>query len=284
MVRREPGERHVAEIREAAKSHAIDHYLSALLAPGDVRDDLLVLAAWWGETGRISQEVRDGTLGEIRLQWWRDVLPPGAGQSGHPTADALGEVVTRRGLDHGLLEGILDARSFELHMLPFADEAAFSAYLARSDGALAQLKAQVLGGAPQAPLVALSLAGQSYGRARVARDLARWTAMGRLPLWPHATGAEDGGSVVYDSAASAAGARYAINVLAAEARATRRQLLAETTADRGRLIDAILPVALVEPYFSALEAEDFDPLANQRDISPLSRVARLAWARYRGRV
>ena len=60
-------------IRLAARAYERDRYLAALLSPAARRDDLLVLAAFAGDVGRIASSVSEPMMGAIRLQWWRDL-------------------------------------------------------------------------------------------------------------------------------------------------------------------------------------------------------------------
>lgn len=268
----EPGSgQHLQDIRDAARTFALDHYLAALLAPAAARDDLVALTAWWGETCRISQSVSEPALAEIRLQWWRDALQPDAGPSGHPVADAVREVIARHDLDHMQFERLLDARSLELDRVSFDDQTGLSAYVSDTDGVHMSLRARVLGLAINEPIAtALELAAQSYGRVRIALALPHWAAHGRMTWW--------------NDTSPEASAREAVAALAAAARAARGQLIDRSGPFSPQLIDAILPVALVEPYLRALQGARHDPLRDLADISPLGRVVRLAWARFRGRV
>lgn len=263
----------IANVRDVARAHALDHYLSALLAPSSVRDDLVTLAAFFGETSRIAQTVSEPMLGEIRLQWWRDALHPDASPSGHPVADALRGVIARHGLDRATLDLFLDARAAELQRLPFGDEGAFDTYLMHTDGALFRLSGRVLGSADTDDTV-YDLAAQSYGRARVALTLPLLAAQSRLPLWSGALGTGD----------ELGAARNAIDVLAQASRSARSQLIDLLGRKSRGPIDAILPVALLEPYFRALQDPQRDPLRDLCDLAPLSRVSRLAWARLRGKI
>ncbi len=65
---------------------------------------------------------REPMPGEIRLQWWRDVLG-GAGRGevdAHPVAAALRDVVVRYRLPPRTLLDLIDARSFDLYDEPMA--------------------------------------------------------------------------------------------------------------------------------------------------------------------
>ena len=81
-------------VRERRPSAAPDHYLVGAACAAARAHDLIVLAAFCGETCAAFQVVvTEPMLGEIRLQWWRDALANDAAarRSGHPVADALVE-------------------------------------------------------------------------------------------------------------------------------------------------------------------------------------------------
>ncbi len=77
-----------------------DRYLAALYAPAARRGALNALYAFNAEIARVREVAREPMPGEIRLQWWREVL---AGErSGearaHPVAAALIETLMRHKL------------------------------------------------------------------------------------------------------------------------------------------------------------------------------------------
>ena len=68
-----------------------DRFLATLFAPAEHRDALLRALCFQLEIARVREVVRDPLAGEIRLQWWSDVLD-GAGRGeveAHPVAAAL---------------------------------------------------------------------------------------------------------------------------------------------------------------------------------------------------
>lgn len=71
-----------------------DRWLSAHYAPKAARERLIALYAAFLEIERVPGQVREGPLGEIRLQWWRDGLAGAAGGKPppHPVLQALAEV------------------------------------------------------------------------------------------------------------------------------------------------------------------------------------------------
>jgi phytoene synthase len=275
-------QRNMAEVRKTARLHAPDLYIAALLAPVHVRDDLIVLAAMWAETGRVALTVGEPTLAQIRLQWWRDALASESGVSGHPVADAFRDVMLRHRLRSDAVVSLIDARQDELAEAPFSDEAAFESYVDAADGNLLRLNAAIRG-AQNDENAELFLAGaaQVVGRVRVALDLPFFAAKGRFPVWSAVTGSS--AADAFDAEAVPDG-RAAIAALAAGARDARTRNKRLFPAISRRLIDAALPIALLEPYLGALENKAHDPLRDVASIAPLSRVARLTWAHIVGRL
>lgn len=73
-----------------------DRAISLAFAPADRRPDLAALYAFDVETAGVRNKVSQPMPGEIRLQWWRDVLSGvGEGAAAHPVAAALSETIER---------------------------------------------------------------------------------------------------------------------------------------------------------------------------------------------
>lgn len=260
-----------------------ERYIAALLAPADRRADLMALFAFDAEMTRIPQAVSQPLLGEIRLQWWRDVLAPlltDAGRAaplpartGHPLADDLLALARRRALPGGLLHGLIDARSAELSDQPLSDEGQLSVYLSKSEGAVFALAARIL--APGRPVEAgMALPDgvcESAGRAVGWVKLAQAVLAGRsnadllvpISLWPMRD----------RSGTQAEGVR---------ARGAHRLLdLARLECDRLRptvaglprpLRPALLPLALVPRYVTHLRRAAVGGHLPPRAINPLLRL------------
>ena len=71
-----------------------DRYLATLFAPADKREALFALYAFDAEIVRVRDLARELMPGEIRLQWWREVLlGERAGEAAaNPVAAAVTEV------------------------------------------------------------------------------------------------------------------------------------------------------------------------------------------------
>ncbi len=270
-------------VLEAARTHAYDRYLSALLAPPAVRNDLLVLAAYLGEIRRIPLVAHDAAIGEIRLQWWRDALLSAA-PSGHPVADAVLDLKRRRSLRADLLEAPLEGTSRELYEDGIRDARELALYADEAEGAALRLGLAVLGGEGDRDAEQLiEPAGRALALTRLALTLPQHLASGRRVL----------------PADYAGTSRDPRGLGPAEAREATRALLARLGEDAGQalaafrrgqagvekgLFTAFLPLSLVAPYLKSVLAPGRDVLADVADISPLSRVMRLWFAHWRGRI
>lgn len=254
-----------------ARTHAIDEYLAALLAPRPARDDLIVLAAYYGEIARIPLMVSDPAIGELRLQWWRDALLAQDGtRTANPVADAFNALARRRGFDQAILLAPIEASAEELYAAPFPTKGDFENNVRRREGSNLALKAQVLGVASGS--TRLEAAADILGRVRSLLRLPYFLALGRDPL-PDAS--SDGAANGKDSLLRALSLQYEVQKRLAE-------FAGSAVVDRG-VRAAILPVALARPYLRALERSGHDVLREIAEIAPLTRVSRLLLARLNGR-
>lgn len=274
------GRREAAEtwelVRQAARAGAYDWYVSALLGPREARDDLLTLAAFAAEIGRIPQVVSEPMMGAVRLQWWRDslVASPGAASaeaSGSPLVDEVRHMAARRGLPSGLLLALIDAQEIELQADPPEDDAALANHFSKAWGVLFQLGATILGGNTPAPgRDAVYAAARAYGFARLANDLAAGRRAGRQSLVPMDWEPADNPDLV---ARMSREARSALG----EFRTLQPRIAAAQRA-------AFLPVALVEPYLQVSQGVVNGRGRGDGTPSALSRNWRMLWAHLKGRV
>jgi phytoene synthase len=59
---------------ELVRTKDHDRFLTVLFAPDELKEDLCALYAFNHEIAKISETVSEPMLGEIRLQWWREVI------------------------------------------------------------------------------------------------------------------------------------------------------------------------------------------------------------------
>jgi 15-cis-phytoene synthase len=125
-----------------------DRFLTTLFAPAEHRPALLALYAFNLEIARIREAAHEALAGEIRLQWWSDVLG-GASRgevAAHPVAAALLETMARYQLPPERLTALIEARRFDLYDEPMQTLADLEAYGKGASAGLIALAARVLAG------------------------------------------------------------------------------------------------------------------------------------------
>lgn len=144
-----------------------DRWLSSrFIGDARARADVLALYAYDHELGRAPRVASNPLLGEIRLTWWREALDEvfaGRPVRAHPTAQALADVVLRRGLAREPLETMIDARYRELDKTPMRETELLD--WARDTGGVgAQVAAQILDPAADAKLALAGGAAWALGK------------------------------------------------------------------------------------------------------------------------
>ncbi|WP_246683004.1 phytoene/squalene synthase family protein [Mesorhizobium sp. B2-8-3] len=132
-------------VMDAVRAADHDRYLSALYAPADRRDMLLALYAFNAEIAGVRDRIHEPLPGEVRLQWWRDVIAAdGPEETGHPIADALKAAIVGNHLPKSAFDNMLEARIFDLYDDPMPSRTDLEGYCGETAAALIQLAAMVL--------------------------------------------------------------------------------------------------------------------------------------------
>lgn len=226
-----------------------DRYLACLLSPQEKRAPLAALYAFNAEIARVRDVVREALPGEIRLQWWRDLLEGTAhgDAGGNPVAVGLLTAVDEYRLPRDTLMAMIDARIRDLYDDPIADRHELEGYAGETASALIQLASLILS-AEDAPRSA-----EAAGHAGVAQSIAGLILL--LPLHRRrgqlhvpldilaATGLDRDAFLAGDEQDRISAAIEAFAGLGLEHLAKARQ---EGSVSKA-LFPAFLPVALVEP-------------------------------------
>jgi phytoene synthase len=249
-----------------------------LFAPRETRADLLALYAFNVELARIAEQVTEPELGAIRLQWWREALARARiGEStGHPVADAMGDVQRRRALAPERIERLIEARCFDIATRIMPDRSALETYLHETAGALFALAAACASvpGATIEP--AASQAGLAYGLTGLMRALPVHASSGRVFLPADALRRHGTSPEAVLAGRTEPGLRVVLEDLRDQARAALDDARRHVAKLDRRAQAAFLPLSLVEPYLAELERRGRDPLREIADINPLNRLWRMA--------
>jgi 15-cis-phytoene synthase len=248
-----------------------DRFLSALFAPAESRAALHALYAFNVEVTRVREVAREPLPGEIRLQWWSEVVNGERAEeaAANPVASALLAVIERHRLAVPALTALLDARRFDLYDDAMARLADLEAYARKTSSTLFAFAAQILAGAEaEATDAVATSAGIAYAIAGLIRAFPLHAA--RRQLYVPLELIERQGVEPQDIFAgrSSKNLRAALAELQAVA---RRHLLAahqQMAALPDAALPAFLPVALVRPSLDRLARRD--PFA-PAELSPWRR-------------
>ncbi len=122
-------------------------YASLLFVNKEQREAAAVLQAFHFEIGRISFLVQEAMPGEIRLQWWRDVIngERDGEANANPLANALLAMIARYKLSSDGFVRYLDARVFDLYNDPMPDRDTLDAYFGETESFIYHMTALVCG-------------------------------------------------------------------------------------------------------------------------------------------
>lgn len=254
-------------VMDAVRAADHDRYLTALYAPAGRRDALFSLYAFNAEIAGIRDRIHEPLPGEVRLQWWRDVIAAGGeAGAGHPVADSLNATIAAFKLPKPAFDNMLEARIFDLYDDPIPSRTDLEGYCGETAAALIQLAAMVLDPV-EAPRFA-ELAGRA-GCAQAITGLLLLLPLHRkrgqcfVPVdilaaagsSPEEFVAGDGGP----------GAKRAVAAMIALARDHLSAFEQGASALPASLRQAFLPLALSRAYLTKMESS-----------SPLDGVARLS--------
>ena len=132
---------------DLVRSHDFARYASTLFVPAEQRRALLAIYAFNVEISRVRELVSQPLPGEIRLQWWTDMLAGEGhgGIEGNPVAAELNLAIRNCRLPVQLLSRLVDEHLFDLYNDPMPTMAALEGYVHDTTSALFSLGACVAG-------------------------------------------------------------------------------------------------------------------------------------------
>lgn len=263
-----------SEVLAVVRQGDADRYLATLYAPAVHRSALLALYAFNVEVAAVRERISQPLPGEVRLQWWRDVLSAGdaAAAGGHPVATALLEAIGTYHLPLSTFQNMLEARVFDLYDDPMPSRTDLEGYCGETACALIQLSALVLDA--EAAAGTAHLAGHA-GCAQAIAGLLRLLPIHRrrgqcyvpLDILQAAGTTRD----AFVGGADREGAARAVAAMAALGREHLKAFREGAGDLPASLRPAYLPVTLAGAYLERIERGAADPLEETAGISPLRR-------------
>jgi phytoene synthase len=249
-----------------------DRYLSLLYAPEDRRDALATLFAFNAELASIRDRAREALPGEVRIQWWRDLLASRNAEAagGHPLATRLLGVIEHYRLPVAAFDNMLDARVFDLYDDAMPSRSDLEGYLGETASALIQLSCLVLDAEKASQMGELSgHAGVAQGIAGIVRLLPMHKARGQcfVPAEILAAAGTSREALYTDKAA----AGRVVEQMVALGREHWRAFVGGAAALPASLRPAFLPAGLAPAYLTAAERLGADAIDRTANISPLRK-------------
>jgi phytoene synthase len=248
-----------------------DRYISVLFAPAAKRKHLFALYAFNAEIARVSEQVREPMMGELRLQWWRDAVDGHAAgdASRNPVAHALIDTIKGCNLPRAYFHELLDAHAFDFYSEPMESLSRLETYLDSTAVSLVRLALQILDGEKASEHLAATHAGRADALTGFLRRFAPHAARGRIFVPPldvlarHGTNVEEAvsGEATPPLRAALREMRDLVRFHLAEAR-TVMAVLPKTA------LAAFFPIELVPVYLDQMESADYDPFRTRVEISP----------------
>ena len=263
---------------DLVRSHDFVSYASTPFLPGPERRALLAIYAFNVEVSRVHEQVSQPLPGEMRLQWWTDMLagPGHGGVEGNPVASELLHAIRSFRLPVEPMSRLIEEHQFDLYNDPMPSMAALEGYLNETTSALFALAARVMA-RPSEEIEHLARhAGLAQGIAQVIASLPRDAARRQLfmpvqVLQQHGSGADE----VF-AGKQTQGIRAAVVELVGEAQdhlKTAMTLLASVPAE---VRPIFLPLAVVQRDLDRMTRADADPFAPRA----MSRL-RILWTLWR---
>jgi phytoene synthase len=257
-----------------------------LFAPADRRGPLFALYAFNVEIESVRERAREPMPGEIRLQWWRDVINGDrAGEAtANPIAAALLDIVARFSLPKPQLLDLIEAHSLDLYDHPMPTYEALEGYARKTSGTIFDLATRIVGAPAE---YAAERAGFAYGMTALLRSFALHAS--RRQFFVPVAFLE--GGTTPEQAFAGRSSPFLINALGMVRTRARENFIAfEALLPQFSVasMPAFLPVALVPGYLSVMERSDYDPFRSDPSVPQwrrqwiLWRSAR-RWSRVMGR-
>jgi 15-cis-phytoene synthase len=263
---------------EQVRSHDFPRYASTLFVPAPQRRALLALYAFNVEISRVREQVSQPLPGEMRLQWWTDMLA-GAGHGGvegNPVAAELLLAIRSWRLPPERLSRLIDEHQFDLYNDPMPTMAALEGYINDTVGALFSLGAGIAGWQSEEIEHLARHAGLAQGITQVISALPLDAPRRQLFVPLQLLASQGSGMEEVFSGKETPNVRAALDQLIAEARGHLKTAFALLTGAPPPVRQVFLPLALVERDLKRLSRADSDPFAPQ----PVSRF-RTLWTLWR---
>jgi len=266
------------------RAHDFARYASTLFVPAEQRRALLAIYAFNVEISRVREQVSQPLPGEVRLQWWTDMLA-GVGHGGiegNPVAAELKLAIRNARLPIERLSRLIDEHQFDLYNDPMPTMAALEGYLNDTSSALFSLSAGIAAPTSEETEHLARHAGFAQGMTRVLAALPLDAS--RRQLFVPLQLLQSHGSSMEEVFAGkwTPGLRATLDQLIGEAQAHLKTALALLANAPAEVRPVFLPLALVGRNLARMSRADSDPFTLH--VTSRFRTLWTLWRASRSRV
>ncbi len=269
---------------DLVRQYDYDRFLTSLFAPEGMRDRLHTLYAFNTEIARIRETVSEPLIGQMRLQWWRDVLTAVAQgerpQKGHPVAEPLADLIIDTNLSFSHFEALLTAREMDVAEESVESFTDLIDYCSNTSSTLSLLALECLEVTDETTFKAAQSLGVAWALTGIARSVRHYALAGKAVL--PASMMEEANLTLHDLQSPDASRKTApaISKLVNAARDYLQQTRRVKKSVDLRAMPVLLHSVLAEQYLSQIERCDFD-LFHPRLKAMRPSVPRLWWNAWR---
>jgi 15-cis-phytoene synthase len=269
---------------ELVRRHDFARYASTLFVPVAARRALLAIYAFNVEISRVRDQVSQPLAGEVRLQWWTDMLAgkDHGGVEGNPVAAELGLAIRNCYLPVERLSRLIEEHQFDLYCDPMPTMAALEGYINDTSSALFSLGARIAGRQSEEIEHLARHAGLAQGIAQVMAELPLDAS--RRQLFVPLQFLEESGSGMEEvfTGKETAKLRAALDQLIGEARKHLRTALALMASVPPEVRPVFLPLALVVRDLKRMSRADSAPFVPR--VGSRLRTLWILWRASRSKV
>ena len=269
---------------ELLRTHDFTRYVSTLFVPAEQRRALVALYAFNVEISRVHEQVSQPLPGEVRLQWWTDVLA-GAGHGGvegNPVAAELMLAIRSWRLPIERLSRLIDEHQFDLYNDPMPTMAALEGYINDTSAVLFSLGAAIATRPSEEVEHLARHTGLAQGMVQVIAALPRDASRRQLFLPQQLLESHGCGIEEVFAGKQTPRLRAALGQLLDEARAHLKTAFALLADVPPQVRPVFLPLAMVDRDLKRMSRVDNDPFALQ--TTSIFRTLWTLWQASRSRM
>ncbi len=269
-----------AYIAQYLKQNDPERYFATLVFTSPMRDAIQSLYAFSADVAQIRERVSEPMPGEIRLQYWTDLLSGNDhGQTNqNPLATGLLQTIDQYDLPTGPLRRLIAARRFDLYDDAMTTLSAFEGYAGETNSILYQLATLILNGGNDAGAAdAAGHLGVAHALIGHLRSLPITAARGQIFLpWSifEASNVSEADFLSGRATPEIIGACKEVRNLAGEHLSLANIALKELSAE---IRPAFAPIAVLTSQLERLEQFSDIPFAPPPDLANWQKIAQLLW-------